>query len=102
MPTVNQPVIVQQPYIANGQSPSNARQPFTYNNSVMRFEPVSAFLFGKQNLSEQANHLREKKEEYINNAAVHFWINKDAIANLERLILETNKIINLIEKELKK
>ena len=26
--------------------------PFTYNNSVMRFEPVSAFLFGKQNLSE--------------------------------------------------
>jgi hypothetical protein len=76
--------------------------PFTYNNSVMRFEPVSAFLFGKQNLSEQANHLRDKKEEYINNAAVHFWINKDAIANLERLILETNKIINLIEKELKK
>ena len=76
--------------------------PFTYNNSIMRFEPVSAYLFGEQNLSEQANHLREKKEEYINNSAIHFWINKDAIANLERLITETNKSINLIEKELKK
>ena len=75
--------------------------PFTYNNSIMRFEPESAFLFGEQNLSEQANHLRDKKEEYINNAAIHFWINKDAITNLEKLITETNKIINLIEMELK-
>ena len=32
MPTVNQPVIVQQPYIANGQQPFtyNARYPATY------------------------------------------------------------------------
>ena len=73
--------------------------PFTYKNSIMRFEPVSAFLFGEQNLSEQANHLRNKKVEYINNAAVHFWINKDAIEKLERLISDTNKIIDLIEKE---
>jgi hypothetical protein len=76
--------------------------PFTYNNSIMRFEPVSDFLFGEQNQSDLANHLRDKKEEYINNAAVHFWINKDAIDKLKVLITDTNEIINLIEQELKK
>ncbi|KAA3625028.1 MAG: hypothetical protein DWP94_02050 [Flavobacterium sp.] len=76
--------------------------PFTYNNSIMRFEPVSAFLFGNQNLTEQANHLRENKIEYINNGAVHYWINKDAIRNLESLILDTNRIIDLIKAELEK
>jgi hypothetical protein len=74
--------------------------PFTYNNSIMRFEPVSAFLFGEQNLSAQAKHLRDKKEEYINNAAIHFWINKDAINNFELLIVQTNNIIHLIEQDL--
>ena len=68
----------------------------------MRFEPVSDFLFGKQNQSELAIHLRDKKEEYINNAAVHFWINKDAIDKLKMLITDTNEIIDLIEKELEK
>ena len=76
--------------------------PFTYNNSIMRFEPASAFLFGNQNLTEQANHLRENKIEYINNGAVHYWINKDAIRNLEGLIIDTNRIIDLIKAELEK
>lgn len=75
--------------------------PFTYNNSIMRFEPESAFLFGDQNQSELADHLKEKKEEYINNAAVHYWINKDAIGKLENLIADTNRIIDLIQQELK-
>ena len=76
--------------------------PFTYNNSIMRFEPVSAFLFGNQNQLELANHLRDKKEEYINNAAVHFWINKDAIDKLDKLLTEISEIIDLIDKELEK
>lgn len=76
--------------------------PFTYNNSVMRFEPASKFLFGEQSIKEQADHLRTKKDEYINNAAVHFWINKDAISKLKILITETNEIINSIEVELNK
>lgn len=75
--------------------------PFTYNNSIMRFEPASAFLFGEQNQLELVNHLRQKKIEYINNAAVHYWINQDAIYKLEILINDTNKIIDLINKELK-
>ncbi len=76
--------------------------PFTYNNSVMKFEPVSSFLFGEQSIKEQANHLRTKKEEYINNAAIHFWINKDAIDKLDELVIDTSKIISLIDKELEK
>ena len=76
--------------------------PFTYNNSIMRFEPVSAFLFGEQDQVELANHLRAKKDEYLNNAAVHFWINKDAIAKLKTLIDDTNNIIELIDMELNK
>ncbi|HAT63663.1 MAG TPA: hypothetical protein DCS66_03540 [Flavobacteriaceae bacterium] len=76
--------------------------PFTYNNSIMRFEPVSKFLFGNQSSTELANHLREKKDEYINNAAVHYWLNMDAIAQLDILIEETNKIVLMIEDELKK
>lgn len=76
--------------------------PFTYNNSIMRFEPGSAFLFGEQNQSDLANHLKDKKDEYINNAAVHYWINKDAINKLKNLINDTNQIIELIEKEIRK
>ncbi|MBT8186202.1 MAG: hypothetical protein HKP24_02290 [Croceitalea sp.] len=76
--------------------------PFTYNNSIMRFEPASAFLFGEQDQLELARHLRKEKTEYINNAAVHYWINKDAIEKLENLITDTNRIIELIQLELKK
>ena len=68
----------------------------------MRFEPVSAFLFGEQSIKKQANHLRTKRLEYINNAAVHFWINKDAISQLIILIADTAEIIKLIEAELEK
>lgn len=74
--------------------------PFTYNNSIMRFEPSTAFLFGEQNESELANHLRDKKDEYINNAAVRFWINTDAIAKMKFLIEHTNRIIDRISLEL--
>lgn len=74
--------------------------PFTYSNSIMRLEPASAFLFGDQSTGELASHLRDKKMEYINNAAVHYWINKDAITRMESLAIETVKIIDLIEMEL--
>jgi hypothetical protein len=73
---------------------------FTYNNSIMRFEPASAFLFGEQDQSQLADHLRDKKEEYINNAAIHFWINRDAIEKLTVLMDDTNIVIELIENEL--
>lgn len=74
--------------------------PFTYKNSIMRFEPVSNNLFGKQSTKELAIHLRSKKNEYINNAAVHFWINQDAINQLKILIDKTSLIITEIEEEL--
>ena len=76
--------------------------PFTYNNSIMRFEPNSKYLFGKQNIRALSKHLRDKKDEYLNNAAAHLWINKDAIAQLKLLVQETSKIISSIENELAK
>ncbi|WP_426429582.1 DUF6090 family protein [Winogradskyella sp. HB-48] len=75
--------------------------PFTYQNSIMRFEPVSNYLFGQQSNKALAEHLRDKKDEYINNAAAHLWINKDAILQMEMLIKETDKIITSIKRELK-
>lgn len=75
--------------------------PFTYRNSIMRFEPVSNSLFGDQSSKKLAMHLRNKKDEYINNAAVHFWINQDAINQLQMLTVKTSDIIKDIEKELK-
>lgn len=74
--------------------------PFTYHNSIMRFEPVSNRLFGIQSEKELAGHLKNKKDEYINNAAVHYWINLDAIEQLKMLISETTSIISAIETEL--
>jgi len=68
----------------------------------MRFEPSSKYLFGKQNIQALSKHLRDKKDEYLNNAAAHLWINKDAIAQLELLVNETSKIISSIENELVK
>ncbi len=74
--------------------------PFTYSNSIMRFEPASAFLFGDQLPADLVAHLRDKKIEYINNAAIHYWINKDAIDRLESLVVDTTIIIDEIDKEL--
>ncbi len=74
--------------------------PFSYHNSIMRFEPVSAFLFGEQSVPDQVGHLKAKKDEYINNAAVHYWVNLDAVSNLKTLVSETTSIIELIEEEL--
>ena len=34
MPSANQPVIVQQPYIANASYPANARQPYIANGNL--------------------------------------------------------------------
>ncbi|WP_103051438.1 DUF6090 family protein [Hanstruepera neustonica] len=74
--------------------------PFTYQNSIMRFEPNSNSLFGKQDTRELAQHLLSKKIEYINNAAVHYWLNKDAIDQLLTLIDDTESIVQLLEKEI--
>ena len=58
---------------------------FKYNNSIMRFEPVSAYLFGEQSLKNKTIHLRTKMIEYINNAAINFWVSKSTSGHLVHL-----------------
>ncbi|MBT8449752.1 MAG: hypothetical protein KJO69_08680 [Gammaproteobacteria bacterium] len=74
--------------------------PFTYEHSIMRYEPGSNFLFGKQDTEKLAEQLRQNKAVYINNTAVHFWINTDAIAQLKTLIIDTDAVIESIMEEL--
>ena len=45
--------------------------------------------------------MRENRVTYLNMAAAHYWLNKDAIGQLEDLIEETSRIIKLLEEELK-
>ncbi|SFN86850.1 hypothetical protein SAMN04487989_105103 [Bizionia echini] len=71
--------------------------PFTYENDVMRFEPNTAFLFPDNHMETLATHLKTKKLKYISNAAAHYWINMDAITNLEKLINDTELLINQLK-----
>ena len=74
--------------------------PFTIENNIMRFEPSTAFLFPAEDPELLAAALRQNQEAYLNNAAVHFWINQDGISYLKWLIGETKVLIETLEKEL--
>jgi hypothetical protein len=74
--------------------------PFTFKNNIMRFEPHTAPLYSEQSLEELTKELRLNKIEYISNAAVHVWINEDAIHQLEILINRTNAIIMMLQEAL--
>jgi hypothetical protein len=75
---------------------------FTYEHSVMRFEPNSSFLFPETSYEELANELRENKLDFINIIATHYWIKMDAIALLNTLIKDTEALKALLKKELLK
>jgi hypothetical protein len=66
----------------------------------MRFEPRSKFLFPEISTSELATDLRSNSMDYINIMATHYWLKIDAIDQLESLVGDANKIIDLIENEL--
>lgn len=74
--------------------------PFTYEHSIMRYEPASAFLFPKISPKKLAKDLRNNKLDYINIAAAQYWLKKDAIEQLELLENDTKEIISLLENEL--
>ena len=74
---------------------------FTYEHSIMRFEPNSAFLFPEIPIQELANDLRTNKIDYINMIATHYWLKIDSIEQLEILINDTKSIISLIENNLR-
>jgi hypothetical protein len=76
--------------------------PFTVENNIMKFEPSTAFLFPEEPYALLAKELKENKMSYISNAASHYWINNDAIIQLQELIEKTTKLISRLENEIKK
>ena len=74
---------------------------FTYEHSIMRFEPSSNFLFPNASKHELALSIRSNTFDYINIAASHYWLKKDAIDQLQALVKETEDIIASLESEIK-
>jgi hypothetical protein len=75
--------------------------PFTYENDIMKFEPTTSFLFPNQAINTLAKELRNEKMKYISNAAAHYWINTDAINQINVLIIETKNLIKVLENNFK-
>ena len=75
--------------------------PFSYENNILAFEPMTAHLFPDRSNADLAQELKARKIIYISNAATHYWINKDVIERLEILKEETSNLIQSIETELK-
>ncbi len=74
--------------------------PFALQNKALEFEPSTTFLFPKRSTASMAQELRNKKGDYLNYAAAHYWINSDAIAEFEKLLEKTEVLIDSLEKEL--
>lgn len=74
--------------------------PFTVQNNIMKFEPSTAFLFPDESNAMLAKELKENKMSYISNAAAHYWINNDAISQLQELREQTTELITRLETEL--
>ena len=72
--------------------------PFTYENDIMKFEPSTAFLYPETSEKILCKELRDNKLVFISNAAVHYWINKDCILQLQGLMKETSKLISQLER----
>lgn len=73
---------------------------FTYEHSIMRFEPSSKFLFPTSNTQELSTYLRNNRLDFINMIASHYWLKKDAIDQINDLEQDTKAIIEVIEQEL--
>ena len=74
--------------------------PFRAENNIMQFESSTARFFPDRTINEAARELRERRIEYINNAVVHFWIDMDAIAQLEKSKARAGTLIENLEQEL--
>ncbi len=74
--------------------------PFTVDNDVMKFEPHTAFLYPVEAGTILAQELRNRRMSYITNGAAHWWINSDAIDQLNVLMDETAALVRDLEHEL--
>ncbi|SNS50978.1 hypothetical protein SAMN05421640_0451 [Ekhidna lutea] len=66
----------------------------------MKYVPITAHLFPTKTKRQLANELRKNKFQYINNAAVGYWADTDALNLLNALKQKSNELIIQIENEL--
>jgi hypothetical protein len=67
--------------------------PFQAENNIMQYESSTARFFPDRSINEAAGELRERRIKYINNAVVHYWIDMDAIAELEKRKVRADSLI---------
>jgi hypothetical protein len=75
---------------------------FTYEHSIMRFEPSSTFLFPQSSMEDLALDLKDNRLDFINVAAAQYWLKNDAITQLKALSNETKDVIEHLENEIAK
>ncbi len=73
---------------------------FATASDILKFDPITDQLFAEHSLEKKARQLRDEKEIYIRNAAVHFWINSSSIRSLEAEFNKVSMLIEAIGKEL--
>ncbi len=73
---------------------------FAFELDIMKFEPMTGFLYPERDVQRKAIELRRNKDHYITNAAVHYWVHKDMITFLDDLIIDTKEMIRKINLEL--
>jgi hypothetical protein len=73
---------------------------FQAENNVMQYEPSTARFFPDRSINEAAGELRERRVQYINNAVVHYWIDMDAITELEKRKVRADSLIASLAREL--
>lgn len=74
--------------------------PFQAENHIMQYESSTARFFPERTFHESAKELRERQVKFINNAVVHYWINLDAISELEKRMVKADSLITVLEREL--
>ncbi len=74
--------------------------PFYIENDALKYEPFTASLFGDLTIEEISQDLRNNKQKYLRNAAVHYWINEDCINHLNDVKQKTITLIQRLETEL--
>ena len=76
--------------------------PFQVKHTIMQFEPSTRGFFSQQNPSELADQLRSNKHDYLNNAAVHYWVDQDAMDQIQQLVPLTEQLIVSLQKSISK
>ncbi|MBI1191879.1 MAG: hypothetical protein GC205_01705 [Bacteroidetes bacterium] len=74
--------------------------PFYVDFSVLKFEPSTSFIFKTDSENLSAFEVKENREEYLRNAAVHYWINLDCINLLSNVINETTVLVARLSSEI--